>query len=208
MRACARAFPASQEYLPPSRLRQPAAPAASGWLPRASEIVELMQDDVWWEAQVEAAERTGTAARPGGRVKLRNRMTWESGWFDVASCRPSAAHLEFMRAGLVALDPRPARSAQATPTVAAGGSKRGRAAPPPPPAAVTAAVKRGRAAEPEDGGDDAVRAEAQQLLADALADERALADGGFVRAAIEVALLAGVHGHALDEMQRRAEALR
>lgn len=179
--------------VPPSRLRQPAAAAPPGWLPAASEVVEVEQDDVWWEALVLQAERAGHGGASAGRLLLRNRMTWESGWFDAESCRPSAAHREFMRAGITALDTRvrPSREQAAAPAPAAGGKRGG--------------AKRARA-EPEDPEREGLRAEAEGLLRDVLADRKAAADAGLVRAALEAALLVGVGGSAVEEAQGRLAA--
>ena len=172
--------------MPPSRLRQPAACAPAGWLPEVSHVVEVVQDDVWWEAHVLEVERLGTSSRPSGRLLLRNRMTWESGWFDKDTCRPSAAHREFMRSRVTALDTRaPAGTSSRAP---AAGPRR------PPPAA---SAKRARA------GVDDVRTEADSLLRDALGDEQAAADAKLLRAVLDAALLAGAHGAAVDEARRR-----
>ncbi|KAJ1624523.1 hypothetical protein T492DRAFT_1046465 [Pavlovales sp. CCMP2436] len=191
-----------QETVPPSRLRQKNALAPADWVPVESEVVEVVQDDVWWEAIVMQVERAGTGTRPVHRVEVRNRMTWEKSWVKSSSCRPSAAHLHFMRAGVTLLDAR-----QPRPKPPAPGKRQATAS----AAGAPVGAKQSRAPlaksphEDESEEHASLRAELGVLLQAAAEDSEAV-DEQTLREAIRAARGMGIMGDTVVELERRLAA--
>ena len=61
--------PLSEGGLPRKRLRLVPEPADKAWSPIVGELVEVSEDDCWWEARVEALE--------GKKLKLKFRVSDE-----------------------------------------------------------------------------------------------------------------------------------